>query len=416
VKPSSLPAIRNRITGHGDVDPAQLLANARNFRRHPNVQRDALRGSLDELGWLKTIIVNESTGNVVDGHARIEEALQRREPLVPVTYINLTEAEERLALAVLDEISAMAVRDDDALAALLGEIETTDTALTALLDSMQPADAGSSGILDGMDPDDVPDPPPVPRSRLGDIYQLGNHRLVCGDSADAAVWESLMAGRGGADMLWTDPPYGVAYVGKTKDALTIENDALSTEGLSDLLRAVFDLALVHGRPGGAWYVASPAGPLQETFGALLIELGVMRQCLAWVKDQFVMGRSDYHYRHEPVYYGWKPGAAHRWFGGRDKDSVLDEPRPRRSVEHPTMKPVALIQRCIENSTLPGDTVVDPFGGSGTTLIAAEACGRTALMIELDPRYIDVIVSRWERATGRAPVLTRLTDKEIDGDS
>lgn len=201
-----------------------------------------------------------------------------------------------------------------------------------------------------------------------------------------------------ADAMWTDPPYGVSYVGKTKDALTIENDDRSSDSLEAFLRDVFALALIHTKAGGAWYVAAPAGPLHLAFASALHELGVWRQTLTWEKDQFVLGRSDYHYRHEPIFYGWKEGAAHTWNGGRTQDSVLEVPRPRRSAEHPTMKPVALVQRCVENSTDAGALVVDPFGGSGTTLMACEAAGRTASLIELDPKYCDVIVARWEKAT------------------
>ena len=147
-----------------------------------------------------------------------------------------------------------------------------------------------------------------------------------------------------------------------------------------------------------------AGPLQAVFDNVLIDIGVLRQCLAWVKDAFVLGRSDYHYRHEPIFYGWKPGAAHTWNGDRTQDSVLEFDRPRRNAEHPTMKPVALVEYCIRNSSNPGDLVIDPFGGSGTTLLACEKSGRAARLIELSPRYCDVIIRRWEEYTGQKATL------------
>ena len=203
-------------------------------------------------------------------------------------------------------------------------------------------------------------------------------------------------------MVWTDPPYGVSYVVKTADALTIENDALDADGLDDFLRSVFALALTHTSPGACWYVAAPAGPLTMIFGQALIDLGVYRQMLIWVKDQFVMGHSDYHYRHEPVYYGWTPGAAHHALADRKQDTIHEADRPKRSKEHPTMKPVELIARHIGNSTDPGQLVVDPFGGSGSTLIACHTTGRPAALIELDPKYADVILRRYQEHTGAIP--------------
>jgi len=257
-------------------------------------------------------------------------------------------------------------------------------------------------VLPDTDLDAVPEPPPEPITKPGDRIVLGRHTLDCGDSTDAGAWDALLAGRQ-AGMVWTDPPYGVRYVGKTKDALTIENDALDAAGLQDFLRAALSLTWANCRAGGAWYVASPASDLFFEFATVLRELKVWRHTLAWVKDQFVMGRCDYHYRHESIFYGWKEGAAHTWNGGRSQDTVLEVPRPRANKEHPTMKPVALIQLCIDNSSNAEDLIVDPFGGSGSTLLAAEACGRSAALIELSPAYCDVIVKRWETATGKQGV-------------
>jgi len=205
-----------------------------------------------------------------------------------------------------------------------------------------------------------------------------------------------------ADCVWTDPPYGVSYVGKTVDALTIDNDD-DPVALKKLLQLSFDAACVASKPGGAWYVAAPPGPLHAMFSDILDELGIWRQTLAWVKDSFVMGHSDYHYRHEPIFYGWKPGAAHYFIADRTQDTVWDIPRPKRSTEHPTMKPVALIDRALKNSTRPGETVLDPFGGSGSTLIAAHDTGRIARLVEIDPRYVDVICRRYQQHTGEKPI-------------
>lgn len=232
-----------------------------------------------------------------------------------------------------------------------------------------------------------------------------------------------------ADAVWTDPPYGVAYVGKTKAALTIQNDNLGLGDLTEFLRRTLGAALAVCRPGGAWYVAAPAGPAFLAFATVLTELGVWRQTISWVKNVLVMGHSDYHYRHEPVFYGhvpgaeppalppaeydetteallygWAPGAAHQPPPDRKQDTVWEFPKPKASRQHPTMKPVALIEKALRNSTRAGSVVLDPFGGSGSTLIACHLTGRVARLVELDPRYVDVICRRYQQHTGVVPVL------------
>lgn len=204
--------------------------------------------------------------------------------------------------------------------------------------------------------------------------------------------------------MWTDPPYGVSYAGKTTRALTIENDGAA--GLADLLRESF--ACVDGglEAGAPIYVAHPAGALSVTFGSAFLERGWhLHQTLVWVKDSLVLGRSDYHYRHEPILYGYKPGSGRLgrggagWYGGNAETSVLEVKRPKASREHPTSKPPALIERCLRNSSARHDLVLDPFAGSGSTLVACEHAGRKARLIELDPAYCEVIVRRWEALTG-----------------
>jgi len=210
--------------------------------------------------------------------------------------------------------------------------------------------------------------------------------------------------------VFTDPPYGVdvqerdlkqAEVrGRRKDGKGVANDNLSLEDLSILLNDALGLAYAQTKPGGAWYVCSPPGDLMIMFGTVLNTLPkVNRHSLVWVKDQFVMGRADYHYRHETMFYGWKEGAAHTWNSDRKQDSVWEIPRPRRSPEHPTMKPLELVERAIRNSSVKGETVLDPFGGSGTTVVAAARLGRVGRCIEVDPSYVDVIVARLEAETG-----------------
>jgi DNA modification methylase len=354
------------------------------------------------------VLVNRTTGHLVDGHLRVELALERAEPLVPVTYVELSEAEEALVLATLDPIGALATVEDRALANLLAGLEPADSALRMLLADLAATKIPEVPTVGLVDPDEVPGLPTDQSVLHGELYALGDHRLLCGDSTDATDVARATGGLS-ADLLWTDPPYGVAYQTKLSpdeavarhrrtDGLEVAND--TPEVLAALLGSAFGLAPL--RPGGSFYVASPSsGDSLPVFYSALAGAGMpVRQQLVWAKDVFVMGRHDYHYRHEPILYGWKDGEAHRFLGGRDQDSVWEIPRPRRSDEHPTMKPVELVARALRNSSRPSDIVYEPFAGSGTTLIAAEQLGRRCLAIELDPRYAQATIERWETFTGR----------------
>ena len=274
----------------------------------------------------------------------------------------------------------------------------TGNDLDALLESL------ADPVPDGEpDLDAAPDVPDDPISVVGDVWVLGDHRVVCGDSTDPEVLRSVMAG-GTADAVWTDPPYGVAYVGKTKDALTIDNDDLNPEALAGFLSASLGAAVTVCEPGAPWYVAAPPGPLHNVFGGVLADLGVWRQSLMWLKDSFALGRSHFHYRHEPIFYGWEPsGPCLHPPGDRKQDTILAFDKPARSSEHPTMKPVALVAHCLRLSVRRRGVVLDPFGGSGSTLIAAQVTGRKARLVELSPGYVDVICTRWQQLTRALPV-------------
>lgn len=207
------------------------------------------------------------------------------------------------------------------------------------------------------------------------------------------------------EVLWTDPPYGVEYVGKTEEALRIAGDVAG--GISELLARSFDLANRHLAPGARTYLCHPAGSLQVAFLSAFAAQGCrLHQTLVWVKDAMVLGHADYHYRHEPIAYGYAKGSGRwgrggpGWYGGDGEDSVLEVPRPRASLEHPTAKPVQLVVRCLANSSRPDDVVLDPFVGSGSTLVACELLSRRGLGMELDPRYCDVAVARLEAITGK----------------
>lgn len=246
--------------------------------------------------------------------------------------------------------------------------------------------------------DSVPEPPEEPKTKPGDIFQLGGHKLMCGDSTDPETMERLMDGEK-ADLYLTDPPYNVAYTGKTKDALTIQNDKMDNSVFRQFLNDAFFSAVSVMKKGAAFYVwhADSEG---YNFRGACEESGLeVKECLVWNKNTMVLGRQDYQWKHEPCLYGWKKGAPHKWYSDRKQTTVLEFDKPSASRDHPTMKPVALFAYQIQNSTKPGDIVLDSFGGSGTTIMACEQLGRKGYVVELDPKYCDVIIKRWEQFTG-----------------
>ena len=410
-------AWESRIVGHGEAAPSDLVGNPRNWRTHPQAQRDALAGVLDEVGWVQDVIVNKRTGYLVDGHARVAVAAQRGEDAVPVVYVDLSEDEERLILSTLDPLSAMAEADSEALTDLLAVVTAEDGALNAMLDALA-NDSGAALATDrGLtDPDDVPDPIEDHETYVerGQVYALGDHRLMCGDATSAEDVSRLMGGAV-AEMVWTDPPYGVGIGDKNAQLNAIgegpsnrvtrnlTNDTLAEGDLSVMLKSSFDNALEVCAAGAAWYVASPAGPLMTVFGSALKDMGIWRQTIQWVKNNatFAPMGVDYHWRAEPIFYGWVPNAAHRYRGGRTQTTVWEIDRPSKSPEHPTMKPVELVLRAIENSSDRGHVVFDPFIGSGTTIIAAEQSNRSGYGMEIDPQYAQLVINRWEDFTGRS---------------
>jgi len=392
-------AWKNRITRSGTADPKELRKNPDNWRTHPKNQAAALEGVLNEVGWIQDVIVNERTGNMIDGHLRVELAVKHKEPTIPVKYVDLSEEEEKKAILTFDPIGAMAEADKALLDGLMKQVSSDSEAVSEMLDAL----AKEVGIpcRDANEvADDNYEPPAEIETSIqrGDLFRLGRHRLMCGDSTSAEDVARLMDGKK-ADLLLTDPPYGVSYVGKTKDALTIENDALTEEGLEELIRGAFSLAETHCRPGAYWYATVPAGPLHLLFADDWKARGILRQILVWVKDCMVLGHSEYHYQHEPILFGWMPGERYK-NPDRTRTTVWECPRPKASREHPTMKPVALWARAIQDGSREADLVFDPFLGSGTTLVACEQLGRTCYGMEISPQYCQVIIDRWEKLTGQ----------------
>jgi site-specific DNA-methyltransferase (adenine-specific) len=340
----------------------------------------------------RPILVNKDMV-IFAGNQRYRAAIEIGMKEVPVIVMDNPELEAKRMLR--DNISAgewdMDILANDFDAEFLREVGFSDDELGEL--------GQNEALLDEDKLDEVPDKPETATTKPGDIWTLGDHRLLCGDSTSDADISSLMAGTK-ADMIFTDPPYGIAYVGKTKKRLTIQNDAMSDADFSAFLGKAFS-AMRKVCDGGAPYYVCHADGKTMLFRQALLDSGFeVKQSVIWAKQSFVLGRQDYQWQHEPILYGWATGASHKWYGGRTQTTVWEIDRPTRSEEHPTMKPVELCARAIRNSSRKGDTVLDLFGGSGSTLIACEHTGRKACLCEIDPLYCDVIVKRWEQATGK----------------
>lgn len=379
----------------------RLKPYARNARTHSQQQVEKIAASIAEFGFTNPILVDSSDG-IIAGHGRLMGAQLLGMESVPVVVLDyLTDAQRRAYILADNRLALDAGWDEEILAAELAELQVDgfDLELTGFSDdelSDLLADDEGPGI-DAEAADEVPEARPDPISRPGDIWVLGKHRVMCGDSLSLDHVEQLMAGTL-ADLLLTDPPYNVAYEGGTADALTIENDDMDDASFRQFLRDAYATADAVMKPGAAFYIwhADSEG---FNFRGAAKDIGwQIRQCLIWNKNALVLGRQDYHWKHEPCLYGWKAGAAHYWGSDRSQTTVLDFNKPTRNGEHPTMKPVELFEYQVRNSCPPGGVVLDLFGGSGTTAIACEASGRSARLMELDPRYVDVIVRRWEALT------------------
>lgn len=365
----------------------------------------AICTSLEAHGQYRPIVVHKETNRILAGNHTFLAAQSLGWDKIAVTFVDCDEEQALRILLADNRANDLATYDDAALTAILQELATTDIGLLGTLYDGDDLDAlindlGGFHIPD--DVDDVPDKVPA-ISKLGDVWLLGKHRVRCGDSTSVEEVKELMNGLE-ADLVWTDPPYGVAYVGKTKDALTIENDDMDIATLQAFLMKAFTAGHDVTKKGGCWYVTAPSGNLFQAFSIPLTDLGIWRHTLVWIKDMFVMGRADYHYRHESIFYGWKEGSAHQTPPDRTQDTVWEIPRPKRSTEHPTMKPVELVVKAIMNSTNRDQIVLDLFGGSGTTLIACQETNRIAYLMELDPHYVDVICARFQKHTGIQPIL------------
>lgn len=442
------------------VDPATLMPNPRNPNQHPKKQIELLAKLIQHQGWRAPVTVSNRSGYIVRGHGRLAAALLLG-CMVPIDRQDYaSEADEWADLIADNRLAELSEIDDTLLAELLAEIGATELDLTFTGYSAKQID----NLLANLPQEEVRDDnfdavvaaeeaAKAPRSKRGDIWLLGRHRLMCGDST---VKEDVAALMGGelAEMVFTDPPYNVAYEGGTKDKLKIKNDNMPTAEFQSFLMSAFSRMYESTKPGGAIYVCHADSAGSDFRAALLAAGWSIRQCLVWVKNQLVIGKSDYQWQHEPILYGWRPDAAHRWYGGRKQSTAIDndmpivlqdEPdgsklisvtvglqqlvlrvpsyefvgagddaatsiwrfeKPVRNGEHPTMKPIPLCARAIQNSSRPGEIVLELFGGSGSTLMAAEQVGRVCYCMELDPVYVDVIIRRWEEYTGQQAKLLK----------
>ena len=384
---------------------ATLIPFAKNSRTHSDAQVAQIAASIREFGFTNPVLIDEANG-IIAGHGRVMAARKLKLTEVPcIRLAHLSDAQKRAYVIADNKLALNAGWDEAMLKLELADLKALDFDLnltgfnTDEIDALL-AEKGTEGLTD---PDDTPEPPVEPVTRLGDVWVCGQHRVMCGSSLEMTAIERL-CGDQRVDMLLTDPPYNVAYTGKTKDALTIQNDSMGDEAFRTFLRDAFVTADAVLKPGAVFYVWHADSEGYNFRGACKDAGWKVRQCLIWQKSSMVMGRQDYHWQHEPCLYGWKDGAGHLWASDRKQTTLLKFDRPSRSEDHPTMKPVALFEYQLLNNTKGGDIVLDSFGGSGTTLIAAEKNGRIARIMELDPKYVDVIVKRWEDFSGQKAVL------------
>lgn len=366
---------------------------------------DAVASSIKNFGF-KVPIVIDSNNEIINGHTRLKAAKKLGLETVPVIVADDLTPEQIKAFRLADnKVGEIATWDEEALAIELGELAEIDFDMTEFGFEFEE----ENEVIEDEDFDATP--PEEPTSKLGDIYKLGRHRLMVGDSTDCEQVKSLM-GEQQADLLLTDPPYNVDYsskdygrdkTSKTRKNNQIKNDKMSDDDFINFITNVFKSAYENVKKGASFYCwYSDAAAVQFNLGIKNAGFSV-KENLIWVKNNIVLGRQDYQHKHEPCLYGWVENASHSWYSDRKQTTILNFDKPLSSQLHPTMKPVALFDYQMQNSSKQGDIVLDLFGGSGTTMIAAEQNGRNAYLMEFDPCYADVIIRRWEELTGEKAV-------------
>ena len=371
------------------IKTAKLVPYEKNPRKIPQAAVDAVKESYRQCGVIDPIEIDENNV-ILSGHTRRLAAIELGiDEIDALRVVGLDEKAKRKYRLLANKTGEKSGWDYDLLADELGDLDFDGYDFEWDLPEEEDPDAQEDNY-------DV-QLPKVARSKPGEIYRLGKHRLMCGSSTDPEQVK-LLVGSDLVDLLLTDPPYGVDYVGGT--GMMIENDNLAGDEFLHFLQDAFNAADQVMKPGAAFYIwhADSNGAIFRN--ACDLVGWKVRQCLIWVKNTIVMGRQDYQWKHEPCLYGWKDGAAHDWENDRKQTTVLEFDKPQKSELHPTMKPVPLFDYLMKNNTRAGAIVLDLFAGSGTTIIAAEQNGRKAYCMELDPKYVDVIIDRWETFTGK----------------
>ena len=383
---------------------AVLIPYIRNAKQHSDAQVAQIAASITEFGWGAPILV-DGQNNVIAGHGRLLAARKlgmTEVPVVPMAH--LTDIQRKALILADNKIGENASWDHELLGLELAELQEAgfDLELTGFTsaewDSLIAGDGENAGLTDE---DAVPEVTENPIARPGDVWLLGEHKVLCGDATKADDYKALL-GEELVDMTFTDPPYNVNYANTAKDKMRGKNRPILNDNMGEdfgafLLAACQNILNV---TKGAVYIAMSSSELDTLQSAFRSAGGKWSTFVIWAKNTFTMGRADYQRQYEPILYGWKDGSDHFWCGARDQGDVWQIKKPHKNDLHPTMKPVELVERAVRNSSKTRDIVLDPFGGSGSTLIACEKSGRRGRIIELDPKYVDVIVRRWQDWTGK----------------
>jgi len=392
------------------MELSKLKPYSVNNKIHEKAQIEKLAKSIQEFGWTNDILVDENL-EIIAGHKRYLAALHLGMTEAPVKVLShLTEAQKKSYRIIDNKTTQESAWDLENLKIEIEELKNLEFDLTKFIDVDFFGEEEEPEVIE----DEVPQIQEQAISKLGDIWLLGNHRLLCGDSTLESSYIDLMQGKK-ADMVFTDPPYNVDYTGKTKDALKISNDKMSNDSFRDFLFEFYKRCAESTRKGGAIYVCHADSEGYNFRGAFVDSGFLLKQTIIWLKNTIVMGRQDYHWQHEPILYGWLDGASHTWRGDRKQSTVWECNKPSRSEQHPTMKPLELISIALKNSSIKNELILDPFLGSGSTLIACEQLDRVCYGIELEPKYCDVIINRWQNFTNKEAICekTGKTFKELN---
>jgi len=397
------------------VKTSELIPYINNARTHDEAQIKKIQSSIREFGFINPVIIDDKN-NIIAGHGRVQAALKEGITEVPcIKESHLSEYQKKAYILADNKLAELSGWDFDLLANEIEELKNSDIdidmlgfdekELLELIEEKHDAEEDGFDLEENLNAKEI--------VKRGDIWNIGKHRLMCGDSTNKEDVYKLV-GEQKVDLLLTDPPYNVSYEGKTKDSLKIENDSMPNEKFREFLKNAFIAADNVMKNGAVFYIWHADLEGYNFRGACADAGWKVRECLIWNKSSMVLGRQDYHWKHEPCLYGWKGGSGHLWNSDRKQTTVLNFEKPSRNGEHPTMKPVALFSYQLQNNTKEEDTVLDLFGGSGTTLIACEQTNRKCFMMELDEKYATVIIKRYiELTKNEGEVYVMRGDKKIN---